>query len=41
MLPNSQHFGGVEGHAEAPGWDYEELTSFTYSQTCLHKTNTR
>jgi hypothetical protein len=20
-LPSSQHFGGVEGHAGAPGWD--------------------
>jgi len=26
-----QHFGGVEGHAGALGWDWEELTSFTYS----------
>jgi hypothetical protein len=31
MLLGSQHFKGVEGHARAPGWDSEELTSFNYS----------
>jgi hypothetical protein len=30
-LPGSQHFRGVEGHARAPRWDYEELTNFNYS----------
>jgi len=30
-LFDSQHFGGVEGRARAPGWDWEELTSFNYS----------
>jgi hypothetical protein len=30
-LFDSQHFGGVEGRAGAPGWDWEELTSFNYS----------
>ncbi len=31
MLLGSQHFRGVEGRAGAPGWDQEELTSFTHS----------
>ncbi len=31
MLPGSPHFGGVQGHARALGWDFEELTRFTYS----------
>ncbi len=33
-LPGSQHFGRVKGRARAPGWDQEELTSFTYSHGC-------
>jgi hypothetical protein len=41
MLPGSQHFGRVEGHVGASGWDWEELTSFTYSHGPLYKTNTR
>ncbi len=30
-FPGSQHFEGVEGRVGAPGWDYEELTSFNYT----------
>jgi len=30
-FPDSLHFGGIEGHAGASGWDLKELTSFTYS----------
>ncbi len=36
MLPSSQHFGGVEGHVGASGWDQEELTSFTHSHRPAH-----
>jgi hypothetical protein len=29
--PQLTTLGGVEGRVGAPGWDYEELTSFTHS----------
>jgi len=30
-LPSSQHFGRVDKHVGALGWDYEKLTSFSHS----------